>query len=273
MPSFMTTDGTRLHYTDEGTGLPVLALSGLTRNGTDFDYVAPHLSGIRLIRLDYRGRGKSEWADPATYSIQIEAGDAIALLDHLGIDTAAILGTSRGGMIAMVLGAIAKERLKGVCFVDIGPELMSEGLDIIKDYIGKNPLQKTYDEAVAMRATLLSGFDGVPESRWREEVRKHYVEMPDGLKINYDPALRDTILAAGAQPKPDLWPLFDGLNGLPLACIRGANSDLLSQETLSEMQRRRPDMIATNVPGRGHVPFLDEPESLAVIQEWLENLA
>ena len=272
MPDFTAPDGTRLHYTDEGAGLPVLALSGLTRNGTDFDYVAPHLSGIRLIRLDYRGRGRSDRADPATYTIPTEAGDALALLDHLDLDAVALLGTSRGGLIALVLGAIAPDHLLGVCFVDIGPELMSEGLDVIKNYIGRNPPQKTYAEAAAMRATLLAGFENVPAHRWDEEVRKHYRETPDGLVITYDPRLRDAVLAAGTQPMPDLWPLFDGLAGKPLACIRGANSDLLSAATLAEMLRRRPDMIATEVPDRGHVPFLDESQSLATIRAWLETM-
>ena len=272
MPEFDAPDGTRLHYTDAGTGTPVLALSGLTRNGTDFDYVAPHLAGIRLIRMDYRGRGRSAWADPATYTIPTEAADALALLDHLGIGAAAILGTSRGGLIAMAIGAMAPDRLTGVCLVDIGPELMATGLDVIKDYIGRNPLQKTYAEATAMRATLLPGFRDVPESRWNEEVRKHYTETPDGLTINYDPRLRDAVLAAGTQPMPDLWPLFDSLAAKPLACIRGANSNLLSVETFAEMQRRRPDMIAANVPDRGHVPFLDEPQSLDALKRWIQTL-
>ena len=272
MPDFHAPDGTRLHYTDEGAGKPVLALSGLTRNGTDFDYVAPHLDGVRLIRMDYRGRGKSDWSGAETYTIPTEAGDAIALLDHLHLPAAAVLGTSRGGLIAMVLAATAKARLTGVCLVDIGPELDPRGLDVIKDYIGRNPVEKSPDEAVAMRARLLTGFDGVPESRWREEVVKHYRETPDGLQINYDPALRDAVLAASAQPTPDLWPLFDAMAGLPLATIRGANSDLLTRETLAEMQRRRPDMIVAEVPDRGHVPFLDEPEALDAIHRWLEML-
>ena len=70
----------------------------------------------------------------------------------------------------------------------------------------------------------------------------------------------------------DLWPLFDALQGLPLALIRGANSDLLSPETANEMRRRRPDMGFADVPDRGHVPFLDEPEAVAVIRDWLGKL-
>lgn len=270
MPYFDAPDGTRLHYSDDGDGLPILALSGLTRNMTDFDYVAPHLADVRLIRMDYRGRGQSGWSGAETYTLPTEAADAVALLDHLGIDAAGLLGTSRGGLIGMLLSAMAKDRLKGICLVDIGPEIATSGLDVIKNYVGRNPPHKTHDEATSMRAALMAGFENVPENRWSEEVRKHYVETPEGLKINYDPALREAVLAS--EPPPDLWPLFDAMAGLPLALIRGANSDLLSPETTSEMRRRRPDMISAEVPGRGHVPFLDEPEALAGIREWIRQL-
>ncbi|MBT8460504.1 MAG: alpha/beta hydrolase [Boseongicola sp.] len=272
MPEFFAPDGARIHYTDDGVGMPVLALAGLTRNGSDFDYVAPQFSAKRFIRMDYRGRGSSQWSGAETYTIPNEAADVLALLDHLKLDQVAILGTSRGGLIALLLAVLAKDRLSGVCFVDIGPELGSAGLDTIKDYIGKNPSQKTYDEAVEMRSKLLAGFENVPESRWREEVERHYIENENGLEINYDPALRDAVIAAGTQPIPDLWPLFDALDGLPLALIRGANSDLLSIETRDEMVRRRPDMIQADIPDRGHVPFLDEPTSKEVLNAWLKLL-
>lgn len=272
MPRFAAADGTELYYTDEGAGPVILCLAGLTRNGRDFNYAMPALAGARVIRMDYRGRGKSDWADPATYTIPQEGQDALALLDHLGIAKAAILGTSRGGLIAMVLAATAKDRLSGVCLVDIGPELAAEGLEIIKGYIGRNPPQRTYAEAVEMRASLLKGFEGVPRARWEAEVRTHYTETPEGLRINYDPKLRGAVLAAGAEPAPDLWPLFDALASLPLALVRGANSDLLSAETADRMAARRPDMIRADVPGRGHVPFLDEPEAVAVLGAWIGKL-
>ncbi|ARU01542.1 alpha/beta fold hydrolase [Yoonia vestfoldensis] len=271
MPHFTTADGLALHYTDQGHGLPVIALAGLTRNGADFDHVAPHLP-VRLIRPDYRGRGQSDWADPATYTIPQEAADTLALMDHLGLARAAILGTSRGGLIAMLLAATAKDRLIGVALNDIGPEIAAAGLDVIKDYIGRNPPQKTYAEAAAARAKLWTHFADVPMDRWLAEVQAHYAQSPDGLVIRYDPRLRDAVLDAGAQPVPDLWPLFDALQGLPLALIRGANSDLLTLQTADEMARRRPDMIRADVPGRGHVPFLDEPQALAALHVWLEKM-
>ena len=272
MPEFTTSDGVSLHYTDDGAGTPVLALAGLTRNGSDFNYIAPHMTGVRFIRLDYRGRGQSDWADFETYTIPIEARDVLELLDHLNLPKVAVLGTSRGGLIAMLLAVIAKDRLMGVCLNDIGPELSEGGLADIGNYIGRNPEAKTFADATAVRAALLPGFANVPQSRWDEEVRLHYRETPKGLTINYDPKLRDAVEAAASQPVPDLWPFFDAMSGLPLALIRGENSNLLDLDTARKMQERRPDMIFANIADRGHVPFLDEPDAVSVVHKWLEKL-
>lgn len=271
---FGTADGTGLHFDDEGPrgGKVILCLAGLTRTGLDFDYVAPHLGDVRMIRMDYRGRGRSDRADPATYTVAAEAADALALLDHLGIARAAVLGTSRGGLIAMLLAATAKDRLTGVCLNDIGPVIEPEGLAAIRDFIGLPPAQNTIEEAAMARSRFMTGFAGVPMDRWRAEAAKHYREGPGGLSITYDPRLRDAFLAAFDAPPPDLWPVFDAMDGLPLALIRGANSDLLSAATAAEMRRRRPDMLHADVPGRGHVPFLDEPEAVDVIRAWIGHL-
>jgi pimeloyl-ACP methyl ester carboxylesterase len=272
MPRFTTSDGLSLYYTDQGEGLPLLCLAGLTRDGRDFEFVAPHLAGLRLITLDYRGRGQSDWGDPSTYQIPVEGRDAMELLDHLGIDMAAVLGTSRGGLIAMVLAATAKDRLLGVALNDIGPEIAPEGLEVIKNYLGRPPALKTHAEMAEARARLLAGFPNVPAERWLREAQILFNETEAGLELTYDPKLREAVLEGGAQPSPDLWPLFDALSGVPLACIRGANSDLLSPATFAEMKRRRPDMVAVEVPDRGHIPFLDEPESLSALKRWLDML-
>jgi pimeloyl-ACP methyl ester carboxylesterase len=269
---FTAPDGTRLAYQDQGAGKPVLCLTGLTRNMADFDYLAPHMIGVRMIRMDYRGRGDSDFTGAATYTVPQEAQDALALLDHLGVDRAAILGTSRGGLIGLGLAAMARGRVTGLCLNDVGPALNRHGLERIFDYVGRNPAARTYAEMATKLPRNMPGFAHVPESRWLSEVRHHYTETPDGLWIKYDPALRDSFLAAFQGDMPDLWPLFDLCAGLPLAAIRGANSDLFSPETLAEMAHRRPDMIHATVPDRAHVPFLDEPESLGVIAEFLKAL-
>jgi pimeloyl-ACP methyl ester carboxylesterase len=268
---FTAPDGARLAFRDEGEGLPLLCLAGLTRSMADFDYLAPHLPPLRLIRMDYRGRGASDWTGAASYTVQQEGKDALALLDHLGVERAAILGTSRGGLIGMVLGAVARPRLMGLCLNDVGPEIARDGLTRIFDYVGRNPAGKTHAGLAELLART-PGFAGVPMSRWLEEAQKHSVETPEGLRLTYDPALREAFLAAFDGPPVDLWPLFDALEGLPLALIRGANSDLLSPGTTARMRTRRPDMLYAEVPDRAHIPFLDEPEAVALIRAFLAGL-
>lgn len=270
MPYFNARDGLKIYYSDTGSGLPILCLSGLTRDSQDFDFVTPHLTGVRLIKMDYRGRGKSDWSDDfTTYSVPQEAQDALALLDHLGLGQAAVLGTSRGGLISMFLAATAKDRLLGVALNDIGPVIEQGGLDGIMDFIGRNPTVKTLEAAAKQRPNIMVGFHNVPESRWMEEMKILYHETEQGLQITYDPKLKDAVAQGFKEPQPDLWPLFDALKGLPIALIHGENSDLLSFETVAEMRKRNPDMIYARVADRGHIPFLDEAEALAALRTWI----
>jgi len=276
MPGFTTSDGVRLHYLDEGRGPPVLCLAGLTRNSADFAYLAPFLADTRLIRLDYRGRGQSgRPEDFMSYNILREGQDAMELLDHLGIGRVTLIGTSRGGLIAMALSLEHRARLNGVVLNDIGPEVAAEGLGRIMDYVGKTPPYPDLDSAArALKAGNEAAFPGVPLERWREQAEFMWFELPTGggIGLRYDPRLRDALIGqAGAGQAPDLWQLFDGLRGLPLASIRGANSDLFTAATQAEMAARHPGMIAAVVPDRGHVPFLDEAEALTAIRALLDR--
>ncbi|WP_027257559.1 alpha/beta fold hydrolase [Leisingera aquimarina] len=275
MPFFETSDGLQLHYSDAGEGVPLLCLAGLTRDSRDFRYFAPHATGCRMIALDARGRGQSDHdPDFMTYNVLREAQDVLELLDHLGLDRTAILGTSRGGLVAMTLAAIAKDRLAAVVLNDVGPEIPAGGSARIMDYVGRRPAAKTHAQAAeALAALMAPAFPGVPAARWREEAEAFYDEDADGLSLRYDPRLRDAPLAqAEAGPAPDLWPLFLALEGLPSGVIRGANSDILSAGTYTEMQHRLPALQAVEVPNRGHVPFLDEPEALGLIHSVLGQI-
>lgn len=269
MPHFTASDGASLFYTDTGHGIPLLCLAGLTRNSTDFDYVAPHLPPLRLICMDYRGRGRSDWTGAETYTVPQEAADALALLDHLGLESAAILGTSRGGIIALYLSATAPERVRGVILNDVGPVLEPLGLDRIKEFIGRRPAAHSHAAAAVALEHTAEGFANVPPSRWMEEAKRHFIATDQGLDINYDPALRQAFLDSLNAQTGDLWPLFDAACARPVALIRGANSDLLTQATADEMASRCPAMIMEEVPDRGHIPFLDEAESLRAINRFL----
>lgn len=273
MPRFFTAaDGARLAFDDQGEGLPVLCLAGLTRSRTDFDAAMPALASCRVIRMDYRGRGDSDRTGAATYTVAQEAADALALLDHLGVARAGLLGTSRGGLIGMYLAARARHRLAGLCLVDIGPEIARDGLARIADHVGRRPAARTLDQLAARLPQTSPGFEGVAPAQWRAMAARLYREEADGLHLRYDPALRDSFLAAMEGPPADLWPLWQAADGLPAALIRGANSDLLSPATAARMVALHPGLIRAEVPGRAHVPFLDEPESVAALHRWIALL-
>lgn len=270
MQKFSAKDGANLAYRDDGEGLPLLALAGLSRDGRDFDYLARHLPhDIRLLRLDCRGRGSSDWTGPESYNVGQEAQDALALLDHLGIERAAIIGSSRGGLQGMAIAATQKHRLLGLCLNDVGPVLQRAGLERIGRYIGITPVVPTLQEIADRLGAAMPGFDHVPELRWEEETIRHYIQTRDGIGLPYDPALKQAFDFAMAGPLPDAWNLFDACADLPLALIRGANSDVLLAETAAEMCARRPDMLYAEIQDRGHIPFLDEPAALDCINSWI----
>ncbi|MDI4656031.1 alpha/beta hydrolase [Xanthobacter autotrophicus] len=268
---FQTQDGASLAFSDIGTGRPVLALAGFTRNRRDFDYLARHLRDVRLIRLDSRGRGESDWTGADTYNAVQESKDALALLDHLGIERAAVIGSSRGGILGMLMATTSRERLAGLCLNDVGPVMERPGLERIGAYIGIEPAVATLEEIADRMPQAMPGFYNVPELRWEEEAIRRYVQTSEGVTLPYDPDLRQAFQKALAAPATDAWPLFDACAGLPLALIHGANSDVVSRAAAEAMAARRPDMIYAEVPDRGHTPFLDEPEALAAIHEWLDR--
>ncbi|WP_126979336.1 alpha/beta fold hydrolase [Frigidibacter oleivorans] len=270
---FTASDGVTLAYDDRGDGPPLVCLAGLTRNMGDFESVLGPLGArCRLIRPDYRGRGLSDRADWSGYTLAREGQDLLELLDHLDLPRAAILGTSRGGMVALDLAPRHRHRLTGVILNDIGPVIEDAGLGPIFDYLGRAPVWPTLEAAGEGLAQVMAGaFPGVTAAEWRARAAHWYDEGPQGLSLRYDPSLREAFLAMAEGGRlPPMWEGFAALAGLPVGVIRGANSGLLSRETVAEMARRHPGLVAAEVPDRGHVPFLDEPEALAAIHAVLD---
>ncbi|TPO01257.1 alpha/beta hydrolase [Mesorhizobium sp. B1-1-5] len=279
-------DGLRLHariYGEANVGSwPVVCLPGLTRNARDFHELALYLSikaarPRKVIAFDYRGRGQSD-RDPdiGHYNVGVEAGDVLAGLSALGIEQAAFIGTSRGGLIIHVLGALKPGILKAIVLNDIGPVIEAAGLAHIRSYLDRAPRPKTFAEAVeTQRSVHGADFPALADADWARMVAAICRETEPGWVPDFDPALVDTLAGADfTKPLPDLWPQFDALAAIPLLVIRGANSKLLSTTTLEEMQERHPGMEAIIVEGQGHAPFLDTgdlPEKIATFIEQVEN--
>lgn len=279
---FEAPDKRRLAYQDTGgAGPAVLCLAGLTRNARDFAGLAAHLATrFRVLRLDSRGRGLSEWAaDPiAEYTVPVEAADALALLDHLDLAQAAIIGTSRGGVLGMIIGVTAPARLSCLVLNDIGPVIEPEGLAGIMGFLGIEPRAETFEAAAAgLERAMGAAFPDLAAKQWLGFARTIYRDDNGRPRLSYDARLRQAVEAAMEVATQtgvsDLWGVFDALAGKPILAIRGENSDILSAETLDEMVRRRPDLTHVTVANRGHVPFLDEPEALTAIRYFLERHA
>ncbi|WP_424930902.1 alpha/beta fold hydrolase [Amaricoccus macauensis] len=276
MKYFTSSDGLKLAYFDEGSGMPMVCLPGLSRNSEDFEPVAAAFSDrARIIRLDLRGRGESEYdKNFSNYNVMVEARDVVELLDHLGLDRAVVFGTSRGGLIALALAGTERGRLSGIIFNDIGPHIDPTGMARIVRTLGILPPEETLEPYIRrFAAESAEQFPGVTYEHWRTYVSRTLQETPDGLEYRYDTKIRDAVLASlEAGNWPDLWPLLDQCEGLPLLLLKGENSDILSYETAEEMHRRRPDMDYVIVKDRGHIPFLDEPEAQAAIGKYIEAL-
>jgi pimeloyl-ACP methyl ester carboxylesterase len=276
---FASADGLRLYgrdYQSRGNGIPILCLAGLTRNVRDFERLAEKIGATRrLLAMDYRGRGQSGYApDPSSYRVDVEADDALRFLDHLDVPRAALIGTSRGGLVGMTIAAKALDRVSGLLFNDIGPVIDKAGLLRIRSYLGRAPAFASWGEAIAALRRSHEGFD-LPESEWIAFAHRVYRDENGLPRIDYDMRLGETFPSAEqieTAAAPDLWPLFNALAPLPCAVLRGENSDLLSEATVAEMARRHPGLIVQTVRHRGHVPFLDEPESLSAIREWLARV-
>ena len=276
---FLTSpDGVVLHARDhgptDGGPVPVLCLPGLTRNAKDFEPVAQRLAQTRrVISPDFRGRGLSgHAADPLTYRPDVELADTLLVLDHLNVARAAVIGTSRGGIVALIMAAKARERLAGVLFNDIGPRVDIAGLLRIRSYIGSDPQFGSWDEAVAALKATNPGFDSLSAEQWLVFARRVFREVEGVPRADYDARLAMTFpspedITSGKVP--ELWGLLDLMTDMPLTVLRGEHSDLLSAATVAEMQVHAPQLVAVTVRNRGHVPFLDEPEALAAIDAWL----
>lgn len=271
-------DGLRLHARTIGPvdshALAVLCLPGLTRTAEDFDVVAQALaddpqSPRCVVAIDYRGRGRSDYdPNPANYTVPTETTDVLAIAAAAGIARAILLGTSRGGLISMVIGATRPEFVAGIILNDIGPELDISGLMKIKGYLGPPVTPQTWSEAARGLQRLFGDvFPALTEADWLAWAHRAFRQETDcRLVRTYDPGLAHTFDSISPEtPPPALWELFDQMAKVPLLSIRGELSDLLSRDCVAAMKRHRPDMETCDVPLEGHAPLLADAPTIARI--------
>ena len=249
----------------------VLLMHGLTRNSRDFDVLADRLSVyFRVLVPEQRGRGRSEWdSQPDRYGIPTYVNDMFELLEAVGEDHVAAVGTSMGGLMAMVMNAMRPGVFTHVVLNDIGPELSKEGLDRISGYVGQGGIISTWEEAVAYnRAINAVAFPSLSDQQWGEFTRQLFGERNGAPFLDYDPAISQAVRSdEGSALPPDLWSVYAQLESQPLMLIRGAISDLLDTDIKDRMIQSVPDLLYLEVADVGHAPMLIDD----AVTEALEN--
>ncbi len=277
-------DGLRLYYRKypgDPQRTAVLCLPGLTRNSRDFEALAPHISSVSrrsVVALDLRGRGHSasdpEWRN---YRPEIYVRDVLAVLDAAGLQRVIVIGTSLGGIVGMLLASLHRTRTAGLVLNDIGPALEVAGMLRIASSAGTARTVTTWTEAAAdARAANAAVYPDFTDADWMTFARRVYREDSPGRIIrDVDPNVGRAVREPAGVPTgavPDFWGAFDALDGLPLLCLRGELSDLLSAATVARMAERHAGMKSIEIPRRGHAPTLDEPESRAAIDAFIKQL-
>lgn len=274
-------DGLRLHARCYGRpsnpALPVVCLPGLARTADDFEAIAGALAtgterARRVIALDYRGRGLSDYdRDPANYSFQTELTDVLAVVTALEAMPAVFLGTSRGGILTMLLAALRPAAIAGVVLNDIGPVIEPKGLMRIKGYVGRMPQPKSIaDGAEILRRLFDAQFPKLTSEDWLAAARRAFRQQNGAWVPTYDVRLAKTMEGIDFErPLPALWKEFDALANVPLMVVRGENSDLLSAATVDAMRARRSTMETVEVADQGHAPLLAEADVIGRIAEFV----
>ncbi|MVU76282.1 alpha/beta fold hydrolase [Nocardia sp. ET3-3] len=248
--------GRTLSYLDfGGTGRTLVALHGHMSDGASFADLASNLTpGRRLIALDQRGHGHSDRADE--YSREGYLADLLALLDHLGLDRAVLLGHSLGGINAYQFAARHPERVDAIIDVD---GAVSLGLD------GHNPL----------------GF--VATLPYEAPARDELVAAMGPMAAHFAPLIRER--ADGSWSLPfhplDIVESEDKVHGdhwadwlastCPALLIRGAHG-AIPREQAESMVARRPGTTLVELD-TDHFVYANDPAGFAkAVNEFLNSL-
>ncbi|MFE0017524.1 alpha/beta fold hydrolase [Mesorhizobium sp. NPDC059054] len=266
-------------YGEKNLGRPVVCLPGINRNVRDFHELALYLSTAlrnprKVIALDYRGRGRSANDENiSNYNITVEARDVLTGLDFLGVEEAAFIGTSRGGLVIHILAVLKPSILKAVVLNDSGPKFEPQGLAEIKTRIDQAPWPKSFAEAVEKQQMInATDFPSFGSSDWKRLVTCMYRETEDGTLVpDLDLKLLARLTAENVKPLPDLWEQFQLLSTIPLLVVRGENSRLISTAIMNEMHYRHSGMEAITVLGQGHPPLLETGDLPKIIADFIDR--
>lgn len=269
-------DGLALYVRDYGAenrAKTVLCLGGLTRNSKDFHTLACRLmQDCRVLAPDYRGRGRSAYdPDWQHYEPRTYLDDVRHVLTALGTHEFAVIGTSLGGVLGMVLGTAMPTGLRGVVMNDVSPVVPTDGMASILAYMRDTSPLPDWDAAIRHLQSTFPDFPAKTPDDWRVIAEASYRDNGTGqLVFDWDPAIIRNVEKQDVS-EIDLWPYFRSLRHVPVLSVRGALSPFVTDETWAEMQAICPQMVQVTVPDVGHAPSLNEAEVVAATSQWLDQ--
>ena len=258
-----------LEWSREGVGM--LLLHGFGNEAHIWDDFAPVVAPYyRTVALDLRGHGRSAWAGAGGYGLESFVGDLECATEALGMQRLVVVAHSLGGRLALHFASRHPERMAGLVLVDIGPEVDPRGALRIRQDTESKP-DPVYPNAAAYARELSLAYPAA-RSDAIERMARHGLRPRDdgGFELVMDPALRDGGLErdsddeqAQAEESRQLWQALADLP-CPTLVVRGAASDLLSQETADRMVEEvlQNGQLAV-IPQAGHSVMCDNPEGFA----------
>ncbi len=272
---FTARDGLGLYYRDFAGPpgkTPVLCLSGTTGNSKQYEELATRLRAHRrVLCMDWRGHGQSDYdPDWEHYSYFVDRDDVLDLLAHEKLDQVVIVGTSLGGIVTMHVALERPDVIAGVVMNDVGPVIGAGGRQRLHDNMGKPMVFSSFEEAAAAQKERAERGITLSDAEWLARTKQTFRERDGKIVPDMDPVY-GKVFRSRNRP-PDWWDSWTAMKDKPVLVVRGAVSDILDEDVLAEMARRKPDMRKVIVPGRGHCPSLSEPEARAAIDAFLADL-
>ena len=258
---YATINGLRMHYVEWGDAqaTPIVCLHGLRAYGHWFDELAVVVSDrYRVLALDQRGRGETDWAADGDYTREAYVSDVEAFVETLQLDRFILIGHSMGGLNAIHYAARHPERVLALGILDIGPEIDPAGMQRIRAELGETPAG--FDSWQAAKAFLQMRHPKASEENRQTRLTWMLKEGADGrIAWRIDQAIFDPNL------KPDdpqqTWDLLSQIR-CPTLILRGGESDVLSVDTCQKMLTRIPDGRWVEIPGAGHMVIEDNPRGV-----------
>ena len=271
---FITIKGLRLHYLDFGNRgkAPVICIHGLSGNAHNFDGLAAQLApDHHVIAVDVRGRGDSQWGPGDEYNPATYTSDLAVLIDTLGFQRVTLIGTSMGGMIAMLYAGGYPERVERLVLNDVGPEVDSSGIKRIADYMTAAPGE--FANLVEVADYYRQNYPAtrqLAEQELLDFVKWAVAPTANGgLKWKMDPAIRNVPRTGSTARQLDMWVPYARITA-PVLVVRGADSDILTRATAERMRTVAPQQTTVvEIAGVGHAPSLLEPDALRAIKDFL----